>query len=119
MIKYAVGDTVYIDRSRYGRVDVIDGVVTKVTPKGGVTVTHKNGETRFTPLGREVGGDEWHAWHLISKARYDENLVYQAEQVAERTARDAIAALPARPTSYNKADVLALIEAARVAVEAL
>jgi hypothetical protein len=119
MSKYAVGDVVYIDRTIYGRVNVIAGIVTKVTPKGSVTVKHEAGETRFTPNGREIGGDRWHHEHLISKERYDEARANQAKQIAARAAAVAIANIPARPTAANKTDVLAKIEAARVAVEAL
>ena len=119
MIKYAVGDTAYIDRSRYGRVDVIAGIVAKVTPKGGITVKYKAGETRFMPSGREVGGDRWNYDHLISKERYDELRACQAEQVAARAAADAIGSISTRPTAATKAEVLAQIEAARLAVEAL
>jgi hypothetical protein len=119
MTKYALGDTVYIDRGCYGRVDVLAGEVVKITPAGQVTVKLVGGETRFTARGSEVGGDKWWSARLIDKARYDEALTHQAEQQRERAARDAVAAIPTRPTRDGKAEILALIEAARIAVEAL
>ncbi len=119
MSKYAVGDAAYINLSRYGTINAAAGTVTKVTPSGQVTVKIGEREMRFTSAGREVGGGEWHAARLIDKKEFDGLRAHIAEQKAERAARDAIAAIPSRPTSERKAEILALIEAARVGVEAL
>lgn len=117
-VAYSVGDTVYGSFGRYGTTDVRIGTVAKVTPTGQITVEF-NGRTapmRFKD-GSEIGGDKWHSALIIDADTYVRQAAQQRKQTAFKAARDACSA-PSRASLDSPDDVLAAIEAARVAVQA-
>lgn len=117
-----VGDTVYGDFGRYGRVDVREGVVTKVTPSGRVNAHFGqhydgNGEPIIYQFkgGRQIGGDRWHSYRLIDQAEYERLLATMREQ-------QAVAAFVYRLREWKvgtKADAMALADEIKALAEAI
>lgn len=118
--QYEVGDTAYISNGNHHRVSVVMGVVAKVTPSGQVTVKHGERSTRFLSTGWEIGAGTYRGARLIDAEMYGR---LRATMLRQRAEGEALAALldvsKSRATAANKNEVLALIEAARIAVEAL
>lgn len=80
---YEVGQTVYVDASRYSEVRVHEGTVASVSPTGVVRVTFKNmGDRSFLKNGMERGADKYHPMQIISKESYEQRLVRQKERAA-------------------------------------
>lgn len=116
-----VGDTAYIDASRYSRIIVFSGTVTKVTATGQVTVELADKRTmRFKPNGFEVGSDVYDATMLVDKERFENSLERMRAQKrvgAVQTAHKAFEGM--RVDVANKVELLARVEALRAAVDAL
>jgi len=116
MATYSVGDTVYGSFGRYGATDVRVGTVAKVTPTGQITVNFNGRSTSMRFKDRhEIGGDKWHSAILVDADTYARLATQQRKQNAFKAARDACSAT-SRVSLDSPDDVLAAIEAARVAV---
>jgi hypothetical protein len=118
MAIYSVGDTVYGSFGRYGDTDVRVGTVAKVTPTGQITVEFNGQSTPLRFKGcSEIGGDKWHGARLIDADTYARQSAEQRKQDARRAARNACSDTSRVNLDFHD-DVLAAIEAARVAVQA-
>jgi hypothetical protein len=77
--KIAVGDEIFIDRGRYGHIDVHIGVVVGKTPAGRIKVKVEECDYTFMPngnlIGRKSGFMRWD--NIITKEQYLERRNYQ------------------------------------------
>ena len=117
-----VGDTVYGSFGKYGRVDVREGKVVKVTPTGRVNVdfgrrSHGDGKPIIQQFkdGREVGGDTWHPVWLIQRDRYEQMLAAQREEDAVNAFRVHANKAP----RGSKAEMLAWVAEMQALAEAI
>jgi len=112
------GDTAYIVDGRYGIASAFPGTVERVTPSGQLIIRHGKHETRFSAEGRATAASD--GARLVDAAEYE-----RASRVIENSRIRTLAWLAckalagAEPDARNKQDVLAAIDAARVAVEKL
>lgn len=115
------GDTVYIDRSRHGRINVKPGKVLSISPTGVARVDPLNGmAVSFMANGAERGRDWAERAQLITKERYEAQLLVMGQQRRERAANDAIKVVYDIPaTTANKTKLTDALRAALTAVEAI
>lgn len=118
-----VGETVYANYSKHGRVSVKQGEVVAVSPTG-VAKVRFNGSSHtvsFQPNGQERGGG-WDAAQLVTKEVYD-SLAGQAER--QKLVSDAnnqirkIVGVGVTKDGVNKADMLRMLEVAMQLVNKL
>lgn len=117
-----VGDTVYIDFSKYGTVRVLSGKVVKVTPSGQISVEiGKDRVERFNNRGNMIGaGGNYDIPHLISRDQYERYSERAELQNKERVAGHCIGEVAKiRPVAANRAELLKMLRQAIAAVEAL
>ena len=112
------GDTAYIVDGRYGIASAFPGTVERVTPSGQLIIRHGKHETRFSAEGRATAASD--GARLVDAAEYERASRAIEQQRIRTLAWLACKALAvAEPDARNKQDVLAAIDAARVAVEKL
>lgn len=110
------GETAYIMDSRYGIASAYPGTVERITPSGQLIVRHGNHSTRFSVEGRATAATD--GARLVDAGEYE-----RASRVIEQQRTRTLAWLACKalagvePSAGNKQDVLAAIDAARVAVE--
>lgn len=77
---YNVGDIAYADFSRYGRIDVRKGKVTKISETGVIRIMFPSFNLSFLSNGIERAGDRYHPAMLITKEQYEAKLHEQIER---------------------------------------
>jgi hypothetical protein len=114
---YKVGDVAYGNFGAYGRIDVAQGTVSKVTPTGQVTVDFQRGSIRFKN-DREICGHLCHPARLINADDFARLFAFSLERAARKKVTDSATEL-ARSSQMPKAELRHMATVLLAQIEAL